>query len=156
MATQRIIGAEPVEGGLEALSELRAASIGTASKIRLFQSSFVPTLTSVEADFEAAEATFTDYASVANTWAPPGLDPSDGPTMYGTRALFVATDAVAPNNIGGAWISVQTSAGPPPVNKSVQYCVFPVPVDMTTALAQLNVQPVMKSPDLAGYFVIDY
>jgi len=155
MPTIRNGSSQTVEGGLEMLAEIRAGLIGTASKLRLFQSTFNPTDQNVEADFEAAEANFTGYAAVSITWAAPGIDPTDGATMYGTRGLFVASDAVAPNTIGGCWISTQTAAGPPAVNKSGQYCVFNPPVPMTTALAQLFVTPVMLSDGSIGYFIQD-
>ena len=156
MALIQVNALQTVEGGIEALTELLAGAIGTAGKMHLYQSSFSPTPSSVEADFTAAEATFTGYAAATVSWGAIGLDSVGLPTTISDRALFQATDAVTPNVIGGVWYECQTAAGPPAVHKSINYFAFPNPISMATALATIGVVLNMVSPGIVATAAVDY
>lgn len=138
MPEQHLPGALTREAQLAGLTAKRTAL--ALSPLKLFKSSFTPTPTSVVADFDAAEADFTGYASVALSWSAVGLDANNEYQMISTRAFFQATDAVTPNEIGGAWLELASGA-------LYEYWVFDAPVDMSAALAFVGAVIRAEYPD---------
>ena len=111
-----------------------------AAKLKLYQSTFIPGPTNVVADFVAAEASFTGYVAHTITWNPVSLGADGKWQAESDQAFYQATDAVSPNTIGGAWL--ETAAG-----ALVEYIPFPIPVNMTVALAQLTLQLALHRPE---------
>lgn len=148
-------GAPTLEGSIESLTELIAGLVGTAAKLHLFKAGFSPSNNSVQADFAAQEADFVGYAPATLTFGPVGVDVQGNASSYGDRVEFQATDGTMPNSIGGAWISVTTSAGPPPVLGSLRYYQFLTPIPMSVALATMGAVVVYKASDLDGKIIID-
>src|ERR1051326_5548788 len=81
LMSQDVAGTTTVEGGVEALTEVLAAAIGTATKLHLFKQGFSPAPTSVEADFEAQECDFSGYAAASLTFGAVGID-NQGPDAH--------------------------------------------------------------------------
>lgn len=149
-----VLGQATLGGQVDQLTEMLAGLIGTAAKLHLYKDSFVPTPASLEADFEGGEADFTGYAPVALTYGAVGLNAAGQAVAYANRALFIASDAVAPNTIGGAWTSILISSGPD-VLRSVQWFPFQAPINMTTALAQLAIVHAVTMPPGTGFITVD-
>lgn len=149
---EEVIGVQTREGSLELLRELKAAIIGTAGSLHLYKSTFAPTPQSVEADFEAAEADFTGYAAAALVFGTPRVLAGGTVACLSGNNVFTATDAAAPNTIGGAWLHTE-QVGPPAVDAAVDFFAFPVPVPMLTALATLGLKVVLTTPDTASYVI---
>lgn len=153
--SQQLAGTTTKLGRVESLTELLAAALLTGAKLGLYKSSFTPNPESVEADFEAAEADYTGYAEVALTWSAVGYRGDAEAFAVSNRAFFQATDDVAPNTIGGAWLKSRIDAGPPAVDIPAVYYPFPVPVQMIQALDTISGEVIATSPNLAGYFDMD-
>jgi len=155
MAIQTVAGLQTIEGSVEALTELLAGKIGTAGKVRLYLAAFNPGPASVEADFEAHEASFTGYLAVALTWSAVALDDQNRAVAVSLRSFFQATDGAHPNLIGGAWIDVTTAAGPPAIDRAVDYYQFPAPVPLNGALDFVAVTITKRQPDEPGFAIIE-
>jgi hypothetical protein len=110
-----------------------------AAKFKLYQSSFAPNADSVIGDFNAAEADFTGYAAAVIVWDAIGLGSDGHYQAVGSDCFFQATDAVSPNDIGGAWL--ETGAG-----ALVEYYPFNTPISLSVALAYLNCGPILREP----------
>lgn len=106
------------------------ATLLTGAMLKLYQSSFMPGQSNVIADFTAAEADFNGYAAVALTWSPVAIGVDGNFVIESNRAFFQATDALAPNQIGGCW--VETAGG-----DLIGFFQFDPPVNMTLALQYL-------------------
>jgi hypothetical protein len=156
MPNRQAAGLQATEGGIEALIELDAAKIGTAVKLRLYQSSFGPTPASVYADFDANKADFAGYAAVDVVWSAVGVDAAGSPTLVSNDAFFQAADATSPNNIGGAFLTIQTAVGPPAVHKVLNYYPFGAAIPMVTALAFISLSVELQMPDLSGSADVNY
>lgn len=95
-----------------ALVEATAAKTRmAASKMRLFQAGFVPSPTSVKADFEAVECDFDGYAAATiATWADPVLAGTGYMTYAPAQTFAWAHDTLdVGNQVGGHWI--ETAGG---------------------------------------------
>jgi hypothetical protein len=83
-----------------------------ASKVRLFKSTFVPTVSTTKAELVAAEAAYTGYAAGGETIAnflDPLLDPSGGASITAPTVQFDVTGpVVATDIVGGFWIEDAT------------------------------------------------
>ncbi len=117
-----------------------------AAELHLYQSSFTPDENSAIAAFTAAEATFVGYAEIVLAMTAIGPDADGGFVSYSQSCFFQATDATAPNLIGGAWI--QTAAG-----VLLEFWPFPTPVGMDIALANLTCQLQQREPQPDGMLV---
>lgn len=123
--------------------DLRRTNLA-AGVVKLFQASFDPDENSVVADFAAAEADFTGYAAVTlGTWSTIGVSAEGEVVALATRAFFQATDAVAPNVIGGYWL--ETAGG-----DMDHFVRFDPPVLLTTALSFLAVTISITTPGVGG------
>lgn len=151
MPTQIVPGATTQEGAVEALTELLAGDVGTAATLHLWTQGFTPSVSSVHADFVAAEANFTGYVAPAIVWSAVGVEGSGLATSHSGSATFIATDAVAPNLIAGAWIDILIGAA----HKVANYFIISPPVPMQTALAMMNVNTVVQMPTFSGYATVD-
>lgn len=129
-------------------ADLKTALTADGFVAKLFQAGWEPSETSVVADFDAHEADFTGYASVANggagrLWSDPVEDDSGNIGLLSPSNLFVATDAVNPNVIGGIWI--EKTAG-----DLFRYYLFPAGVDMVAAMDFIDAI-FFESPHDVGY-----
>jgi len=133
-----------VQSDLTAAAELAGLTAKRTAlalaNLKLFKSDFTPTRDSVVGDFAAAEADFTGYAAVALSWSAVGIGADLRPTIISTRAFFQATDAVTPNEIGGAWL--ETAAG-----ALYEYWVFITPISLSDALAYIGAVVTGQYPD---------
>lgn len=150
-----VLGMPTQEGNVEALKELIAALVGTAAKLRLFKETFSPTPLSVEADFEAAECDFSGYAAGVLTFGAVGIDQAGNGICFSSRTVFQNTTGVVGNSVGGVWISVEQSPGPPVVSAALRYFKFQTPIAMTVALQTLGVVAVYMTPNLNGQIMFD-
>jgi len=99
----------PLAGCLENALERQAALVN--SVLHLFQSPFVPTASSVLADFDDAEADYDTYAAeTLAAWFDPILAPGSGYMIGSPLVQFEVgdTDPVTPNVIAGAYLTDQT------------------------------------------------
>jgi len=154
MAIQQDLTALTQEGVFDQLSEA-VAGVLSGAKLHLFKSGFTPTFNSVAADFAAQECDFTGYAASTLTWSAPGLDSTGQPITISDRAFFQATDALAPNTVGGAWLQADVT-GPPASHTALGYWVFNPTVPMTQALSSLGVVVGWQLPGNTGYALADY
>lgn len=137
MADQVADAADTLAAELAALTARLVTLAG--AELHLYQSTFVPDENSLLADFTAAEADYTGYASVVLTYSAIALDEDGGYVAVTNRAFFQATDAVSPNTIGGAWVET-AGAG------LIEYFPFAVPVPMTEALASMAALGFIRNP----------
>ncbi len=114
---------------LQMATELKA--VLAASKMRLFQSTFVPSVSSTKADCEAAECDFTGYPAggiAITAWSAAILDPAGGAGIESGLVQFVwATGSPDVGNLVGGWF-LEDSTG-----KLRAIGVFDVPVPMQAA-----------------------
>lgn len=155
MATQTVTGGAATEGGVEILTELLAGLVGTAAKLHLFKSGFNPTAANVYADYVAEEADFHGYLAVDVTYGLVSIDASGNPVLLSAANFFQNDDGSDSNLIGGAWLSVETDAGPPAVNVVQNYYKFDPPITLGSALAFCNVTIAISAPDMSGYAVVE-
>lgn len=94
----------PKDGSFWLANEVQTLLAG--SKMRLFQSSIIPTTATTLAELEAEEATFTGYAEkTLTTWGEPYTSPAGGASISSPLVQFqTASPYTVGNNIGGAWI----------------------------------------------------
>lgn len=144
-----ITGICTTEGVVEALKELKAAGLGVAGKLHLYKSSFTPGPGSVEADFEAEECDFDTYVAQAVTWSVVGSNAQGRAVMVSDDVVWQNVAGTSPNMVGGAWLHID-AAGPPAVDKSVQYFPFVPPVPMSTALALIACRVYLGLPDFGS------
>jgi hypothetical protein len=137
---------------LLALTALKTRYIADGYIAKAFQAGFNPTRLNVAADFAAHECNYTGYASktfggAGHLFTANFVD-SQGRAVFATPTeLFQATDAVAPNQIGGMW--VENTAG-----AVLDFVKFPVPVDFTFALAAM-LPCFFESASGQGYAEVD-
>lgn len=78
------------------------------SKMRLFKSTFIPTVTTTKAQLEAEEVDFTGYPAGGATitaWLAPLLDPAGGASITAPTVQFAVTGPVTATDIvGGFWL----------------------------------------------------
>lgn len=154
MPLQRAEGLQVNEGVSAILDDLITAGMLLAAKVHLYKSSFAPNADSTYADFLAAECDYTGYASTVLTWSAIGTDTADSPTSLSNRAFFQATDAVAPNVVGGVFITFDVT-GPPAEHTVVGYFPLIPTVNLTTALAFLGIVVAAQIPGTPGYVIAD-
>jgi hypothetical protein len=147
MAEQHVAVVETNEADLAALTALRTGL--ALAVLKLFKSSFVPTPESVDTDFDAAEADYTGYASVAQTWSAIGVDAVGDYVSMSTRSFFQATADTVDNEIGGGWL--ETAGG-----DVVFYFVLTTPVQMGTALNFMGVVFRLVNPITQTDVDVDY
>lgn len=119
------------------LTARRALYDGGAAK--LYQSTFTPDENSIVTDFDAAEADFTGYAAGTlgmNAVAP---DTDGGYVSISDSMFFQASDAVAPNTIGGVWF--ENSGG-----SLLSFYPFPSPIGVTGALNYISLLLALRAP----------
>lgn len=131
---QQSVGVISDGGQVFSLGLLRTALL--AAKLKLYQSTFTPTRSSLIADFNAAEADFTGYAAATIVWSAVGIDAGNNARSTGSRAFYQATDAVTPNVIGGCWLEDSTGV-------LVGYYPFTAPVGIPAALSFVSVSVVI-------------
>lgn len=125
--------------GSVALLGLERTALATG-KIRLFKAPFVPNPTTTQAEFVAQECGFGGYAAVVlGAWNAVGIDQSGQAQCGSSDAFFQATDAVTPENVGGAWLETATAG-------LYEYCVFPVPIPMVAALQFIAMNWHLRQP----------
>lgn len=100
----------PNSSSFDQATALRAAL--ALSVVKLFKSGFVPTPETTDADLDAQEADYDDYASATITaWLTPITSQFGGAQITAPTVEFVcATDQVVGNNIGGYWIEKAAGA----------------------------------------------
>jgi hypothetical protein len=125
------------------------------TSLHLYKSSFSPSASSVEADFQMNECTFSGYAAAALAYGSAGLDANGNGVSFATRVEFQNSTGVVGDSVGGAWLSVQTVPGVTPTNASVRFFPFVNPIPMTTPLATLGAVVVLNTPGLNGKCIID-
>lgn len=150
-----VVGQMLREGSVESLTELLAAAYGTGTKLHLYKSTFSPGPGNVEADFIAAECTFSGYAPATLTWGTVGLDGAGNAVAYSTRVEFQNSTGAVGDSVGGAWIETQTAAGPPAIDKALNFYQFAAPVPMSSALATMFLSVMAQLPDLSGKAILD-
>ena len=92
----------PLEGCAKSAAERRTAYAG--GSLRLFQSSFTPTPSSVAADYAAAIADYDGYANqTIAAWNVPILAPGTGYMIGSPIMQFLCTGSGTPNTIGGCY-----------------------------------------------------
>lgn len=106
----------------------------SGAKCKLFQSSLIPTPTTLQAAFAAAIATFTGYADFVIVWSAVGIGADGNAYIVGSRAFFQATDGVTPNTLGGFWLE---DAG----GDLLCYGVFSSPIPIEAALDFIAITP---------------
>lgn len=155
MAVEQANGTFTNEGKAEVFTELDAEEIGTATTVHLYKTGFAPSETSVEADFVGAEADFDGYAAAPVTTWTIGTDAAGNPVYTSEELTFQQTTTTTPNEIAGAWLSVQSSVGPPAVNKAVSWYPFAAPVSVTQALQIISVALTLTGANFAGYASVE-
>lgn len=156
MAQQTAQGTQAREGGIEVLTELATADFGSNATLNLYKTGWSPTDGSVYADFDSHKADYTGNSEQGITWDSAGIGADGKPAMASADLFFQATDAVTPNTIAGAYLTIQTATGPPVVRKLAAYYPFLTPVPMTAALAYCTVKLVVNADDLTGYAVVTF
>lgn len=110
-----------------------------ASKVRLFKSTFVPTVSTVKADLTGAEAAFTGYPAGGETitaFLDPVLDPAGGSSITAPTVQFAVTGPVTATDIvGGFWL--EDAAGK--VRLVAQFAA-PVPMEVVGQGFPLNIK----------------
>lgn len=145
MPTQEIdLLTETNEAAKNKLATLLTALVG--AKLKLYQSSFAPVQNSPLSAFAAAEADFAGYAAATLTWSAMGVQGDGTPSAVSSRAFFQATDAVTPNQIGGAWLEL---AG----GEIWGYFPFNDPADLQTALSWVALTVTATEPGSSYAFV---
>lgn len=122
----------------------QAAELQTAlaaSKVRLFKSTFVPTVSTTKTELVANEALFTGYpaggAAIA-AWNAPLLDPAGGASITAPTVQFAVTGPVVDTDlVGGFW--VEDAAGDV---RLVGQFAAPVPMEVVGQGFPLNVTDV--------------
>jgi len=121
---------------------VNAAELQTAlalSKVRLFNSTLVPTPATTEAELVAAEAAFTGYPAGGATitaWLDPLLDPAGGASITAPTTQFaVDTPVVDTDVVGGFWL--EDAAGD--VRLIGQFAA-PVPMELAGQGFPLNIK----------------
>ena len=93
----------PLQGCQKSADERQ--TIFAAGSFRLFQGSLVPTPSTTDAEYAAAEADYDTYAPiVVAAWFEPMLAPTSGYSIASEAVQFDVgvADPVTPNSIGGA------------------------------------------------------
>lgn len=131
-----------------------AATIGTASTMRLYKAGEPVGPTASYADFVAAECDFSGYASVALTFTGPFLDAGGNAVLPSNDAVFSCDDTVTFNTVGGIWVE-ENEGGSPAVHKVVGVYPFNVPVNINNVGAFIASTLFLKFPGLAGECVVE-
>ena len=109
------------------------------SKVRLFKSTFVPTVSTIKADLTGAEAAYTGYTAGGETitaWLAPLLDPAGGASITAPTVQFDVTGPVTATDIvGGFWI--EDAAGDV---RLVGTFAAPIPMEVVGQGFPLNVK----------------
>jgi len=110
-----------------------------ASKVRLFKSTFVPTVATTLAELEADEADFTGYPAGGATitaWLDPLLDPAGGASITAPTVQFAVDPAPSATDIvGGFWL--EDAAGDV---RLVGQFAAPVPMEVEGQGFPLNIK----------------
>jgi hypothetical protein len=125
------------------------------TSLHLFKDSLSPVPDTDEAAFIAAECDFSGYSAASLTYGTPGLDSNGNGVSYASRVEFQNSTGLVGNSVGGGWLSVQTVPGGSPVNVSVRFFKFIMPIPMSAALATLGAILVLNTPNLNGKLIID-
>jgi len=109
------------------------------SKVRLFKSTFVPTVATTIAELEAEEVAFTGYPAGGETitaWLDPILDPAGGASITAPTVQFAVSGPVlATDIVGGFWI--EDAAGDV---RLVGQFAAPVPMEVVGQGFPLNIK----------------
>jgi hypothetical protein len=118
------------------------------SKVRLFKSSLLPSVSTIKADLTAEEADYDDYPAGGETitaFLDPLLDPAGGASITAPTTQFdVTTDPpIVTNLIGGFWLEdaagavrvIGTFAAPIPMEVAGQG--FPLNIKIVQATGQI-------------------
>jgi len=154
MAQQTANGVLLNEGTEASLAAMIAGVPLAGAKLHLYKSGFSPTPGSVAADFAAQECDYTGYAAVAMTYSAIGVDSGGNPTVLSNRAFFQATDAVAPNVVGGCWVEHPVT-GPPVTSTAIEFYPFSPQLNLTTPGAFIGVVIAFQIPAGPGYAIVD-
>lgn len=147
MAEQSGAGEASQAGNVDRINAYRTY-LATA-EVHLFTAPFSPTPANVLADFVAAEAAYSGYASTTPTWTAAGYD-SEG--TYGFTSgdqFFQNTTGASGASIGGFWL--QTAAG-----VLQGYGVFTDPIPMNAALAYLSLLLTVTGTPYGGTYDVVY
>jgi len=94
------------EACLTTAAELQTAF--AASLVRLFKSTFIPTVSTTKAELVANEVLFTGYPAGGEpitAWLDPLLDPSGGASITAPTVQFAVTGPVVDTDlVGGFWL----------------------------------------------------
>lgn len=102
-------------------------TLSTTSVARLYLNSFSPNYSNTEADFVAAEATFTGYAAkTIATWSAVVYDIAGNPLAIGVNVTFICSTTGATNSLGGVWLETMAGA-------LIRYFPFPNPISISAA-----------------------
>lgn len=151
---QTVVGLVSTDALVAEAAAVLAADIGTASTLRLYKAGSPLGPESDYADYVAAEADFAGYAPEPVTFTGPLLSEGGAAVLAGNEATFLATDAVTPNTIGGAWAEV-SDGGSPAIHKIVGQYPFNVPVNINRAGAFISGNLYLTFPGLVGEFVFE-
>lgn len=150
MQTQDMVKSQA--GAIVDAGTLKAEFVANGYVIKAFQTGWAPTPLSVAADFDAHECDFTGYASqtvggAGRLWSAIFIDAEGRVVFASPNSIFQATDAVAPNQVGGYWI--ENTAGD--VRK---YALFTPPIPLISALAAF-ILTIYEQGDGPGYSDVD-
>lgn len=132
---------------LKQIGELK--TVLALSKVRLFKDSLVPSVSTVKADLEAAEADYDGYTAGGETitaFLGELLDPAGGASITAPTVQFdfvSANPTVNTNNVGGFWLEdaagavrvIGTFAAPIPMEFNGQG--FPLNLKLNQATGQV-------------------
>lgn len=152
--TQILQGHQTRAGSKTLLSGILSGPVGTASQLRLFNSSLSPGPDTPASAFEAAEATFDGYVPVDLEFGPPGISPSGKPFAMSQNAQFTAGAAAEGELIAGAWLHTSV-IGPPATENAVLYCVFNPPIPISQPDVSIGLKVVLTAPDTSSQFILE-
>lgn len=79
------------------------------AELRLYQSSYSPSVTSTQAAIGAAEASFPGYAPIVGAFSVGYIPPTNIPQAISQLLIWTPDDATTPQTIGGVWATDGTT-----------------------------------------------
>lgn len=131
-----------------ALLDTTTAGGLVAGLIDLYQTPIAITQLTPLATFTAAVATYVGYAQGVITWALPSVSVDGNVEVVGTVPVFRPTNAVTPNQIYGAYITLAVSGD---LAFAAQFDTAPLPMISNLDLIELTVRYRPASQSLIVY-----